>query len=168
MPFDPSDPIDVKVYTAVVDRVVTLSAGMIVASRVYQRPTLTYSTDRDGCPAVVVAPTPNIAIDRKRKLSGSVRDLIYPVSVVLFAASNRDVGTTDPKPPGTQTGSWRSKLRDIFERDFYRKPHPSHTWPAELIRFTASPEAFIDVSAWESAGLWVATVSFRAFCRTTT
>jgi hypothetical protein len=162
---NPTDPLNVRVLQAARDLAVTLVGSNVPAAQVYNRSVLQYSHERDGCPALLVSHAPGQTTTRRRTLDGTYTDTTYPLSVVLVTPGNLQPATADPKRPTGAEAEWRSRLRDIFELSFHGRP--GACWPSEVKYLRPLPEAFLDLSAYEAAGLWWAAVSFGVFCRVT-
>lgn len=170
MPIVPTDPLEIRVQQAVesvvVDHALTaLPVPPFGAERVYRRSMLQY-TERDGCPALIIFPSVGLSPTRKKLLNGQQVDQTFPVTIALFAAANLVPTTADPKSPVGTPVEWRTLLRDRLTGLFEGRPKAEWNWPTDINYLIPSPEAFLDLSAYESAGYWACSISFRVRCRT--
>ena len=145
------DPLIVQVQSAIQAVVVPLSAP-VPEARVYSRSVLEYSPDRDGCPAVIVAPTPGRIVTRRKTLSKI--EIVYPFTVILSDGQGGSF-KTDPV--------WRAGWADVVAAALHGT---SLTDVSEVVRIAPDGQTILDLTAWEQAGIWRAAVSVLVTCRT--
>lgn len=158
------DSLATRVRAAVAELVAGIAAE-VPADQVYHRPAGEFSPSRDLAAgtggAVVVFETPGAGVTARELLR--VRDLTYPVTVLLVTPQNRTLKTGDPERP---TGPdwrevWAEAVVALTGRQT-RTPLPSVT---ECRRLSLESGVALDLTQYEASNLWVKAVSIRCICR---
>jgi len=146
-----------RVLTAFRNIVAAFNLGQdpsIPTARTYRRSVLSLSPDRDGpLPASVVAPTPGGREGKRKSLQ--YRETTFPVTALVADAQGGSVGVGEEWRIGWLDRVWQT----LDDADWAGAGVP------EFVDLNPDSLVQLDLTAFESAGLWVAAVSAVVLCR---
>lgn len=146
-----------RVLTAAKNIAAALNLGQtpsIPTSRTYRRAVLSMSAPRDGAlPACVVAPTPGVGASKTKALRWL--ETIYPITVMVADTQGGSVIVGD---------EWRLTWADRMWEALDTADWSAAGVP-EQVDINAEPLVQLDLSAFDQAGLWVASVPIQVVCR---
>jgi len=144
-------PLEVRVFDGVRRAAELASVPEVARAKVYRRPTITVDPQRDTLPCVVVAPTPGANVGRSKTLSKLT--WTYPVTAVLVTSH----GWTSALGESWRSGWAERVMRELDDNPLDGVPECTDIRPDSL--------TLIDLTAFDSAGLWVSRVSVVVTCR---
>ncbi len=153
-----ADPVVIAATAALADIARSLTGGRVPAERVFVRVAGEFVPGRDRVPAVLAFETPGSPTTRRHTLSK--KEVVYPVTVALVAASDGNPAAADPKD--ADDPQWRAAWREAFAAAAHGRPAGL---PDAVKRVTPDGDAILDAGLWERNNLWFAAVPLRVMCR---
>ena len=152
-------PLEARVLAAARTIAAEVSDPNVIDGRVYIRAQPQYSADRDGCPAVIVCPTPGRSVTSRKLLS--VREVTFPVTCLLIDRQGGRPQTTPDQTPTSGVDDWRL----AWTATLFEALDQGTVWPDETVNIDRDTMTQLDTAAFEQAGLWVSQCSVLVICR---